>query len=142
MLLVQSNGRDYVMEQDRNAVLDKIYVCTSTREQNDFSMKPNPGMILQACHDFDVSPEDCVFVGDTITDLQAATSAKVPFKILVSTGYGGSIMERDAPATPEMTEPVDERSSIPGSIVPFYFTRNLASAVSFVLETKTSSSIF
>jgi len=52
-------------EEDDDASIDKIYACMTTKEENDPNMKPNPGMILQACRDFNVSPEDCLFVGDT-----------------------------------------------------------------------------
>jgi histidinol phosphatase-like enzyme len=123
-----------LIQEDIDAVLDKIYVCTSRKEQNDPNMKPNPGMIVQACQDFNVSPRDCVFIGDTFTDLQAATSAKVPFKVLVSTGYGKSIIGRDAPLDgAEIITHLSQGSSTPHSIPPFYFARNLASAVSFLL---------
>ena len=87
-----------LQKEDEDAILDQIYYCTSTKEENDPNMKPNPGLILQALQDFDISTKDdnCVFIGDTITDLQAATAANIPTKILVSTGYGRSIMGQDS----------------------------------------------
>ena len=39
--------------------------------------KPRPQMILQALDDYSVSPNDCLFVGDKISDMQAAESAKI-----------------------------------------------------------------
>jgi histidinol phosphatase-like enzyme len=124
-----------LVEQDEDAVLDKIYVCTSTKEQNDPNMKPNPGMIVQACRDFGVSSEDCVFIGDTITDLEAATAAEIPLKVLVSTGYGRSIIGRGAQECAEIIE----RSSFPAPITPFYYTINLASAVDLLLSMETNA---
>ncbi len=122
-----------LIENDKDARLDGIYVCTSIKEQNDPNMKPHPGMILQAYNDFRVAPQDCVFVGDTITDLQAATSANVASKILVSTGYGRSIMKRDAPVDQTLKiECSNDIPSIPKPVLPFYYTKNLSTAVSFL----------
>jgi D-glycero-D-manno-heptose 1,7-bisphosphate phosphatase len=41
--------------------------------------KPRPGFILQALRAHDARPEDCLFVGDSITDQGAARAAAVPF---------------------------------------------------------------
>jgi D-glycero-D-manno-heptose 1,7-bisphosphate phosphatase len=41
--------------------------------------KPRPGFILQELERFATRPEDCLFVGDSLTDRQAAEAAKVPF---------------------------------------------------------------
>mmetsp|Transcript_15767 Transcript_15767/g.29286 ORF Transcript_15767/g.29286 Transcript_15767/m.29286 type:complete len:111 (-) Transcript_15767:565-897(-) len=78
-----------------------------------------------------------------ISDLQAATSAGVSLKVLVSTGYGQSIVGR--PASLETTSEVElistkdcsmESSTQPtilASILPFYYIQNLSSAVSFII---------
>ena len=42
--------------------------------------KPRPGFILQALRRFRAQPEDCLFVGDSITDQEAARAAHVPFR--------------------------------------------------------------
>ena len=42
--------------------------------------KPRPGFILQALRRFEAQPEDCLFVGDSITDREAARAAHVPFQ--------------------------------------------------------------
>ncbi|GIG02474.1 HAD family hydrolase [Catellatospora citrea] len=41
-------------------------------------MKPNPAPILRAARSFGVAPEDCVLVGDSITDVEGARAAGVP----------------------------------------------------------------
>jgi GNAT superfamily N-acetyltransferase len=41
--------------------------------------KPRPGFILRALQAYDAHPDDCLFVGDSITDLEAAQAAGVPF---------------------------------------------------------------
>ena len=39
--------------------------------------KPKPQMILQALDDYRASPNDCLFIGDKISDMKAAASAKI-----------------------------------------------------------------
>ncbi|KAI2510712.1 HAD-hyrolase-like protein [Fragilaria crotonensis] len=111
---------------DPDAVLDKLFVCTCTPE-DDARCKPNPGMIFEALQEFQIDPADCVLVGDTVTDLQAAES--LPMRILVATGYGTRIMGRDAGEEPEC---ITTCPSLPESILPFYFARNLGAAVDFI----------
>lgn len=41
--------------------------------------KPRPGFVLQELDRFEARPEDCLFVGDSLTDRQAAEAAGVPF---------------------------------------------------------------
>jgi D-glycero-D-manno-heptose 1,7-bisphosphate phosphatase len=125
-----------LIKEDQDAILDAIYFCPSTEDQNDPRMKPNPGMILQACKDFEMAPSDCVFVGDTITDLQAAELANVKRKILVSTGYGQSIVGRSAQEKDaESIETVNDcGSNIPVTLLPFHYTMNLSTAVTFLTE--------
>jgi len=42
--------------------------------------KPRPGFILAALQTFDARAEDCLLVGDSITDKQAAQAASVPYR--------------------------------------------------------------
>lgn len=138
---IHAHMQSLLLDQDGDARLDRIYACTSTKEQqNDPNMKPNPGMILEACRDFDVSSKDCVFVGDTVTDLQASASAEISFKILVSTGYGRSVMERDVKGgIEELIDTANDKSTIPSFVLPFHYVRNLESAVSFLLSNNSES---
>lgn len=52
-------------------------------------------MIYEACADYDcyAPHRECVVVGDTIGDLQAAAAAGVLVRVLVETGYGLGIMD-------------------------------------------------
>lgn len=81
-------------EQDADATLDQIYFCPGINVNDDARMKPKPGMLLEACRDAGLLPTDCVMVGDSVRDLQAATAAGVPLRILVSTGE--SVMRMDS----------------------------------------------
>jgi len=42
--------------------------------------KPRPGFVLQELDRFKARPQDCLFVGDSLTDRQAAEAAGVPFR--------------------------------------------------------------
>lgn len=39
--------------------------------------KPKPGLILKALHDYSLNPQDCLFIGDELTDMEAARRAGV-----------------------------------------------------------------
>ncbi|MBC7889878.1 MAG: HAD-IIIA family hydrolase [Ferruginibacter sp.] len=50
--------------------IDKIYFCTDM-EQNSFNRKPNPGMGLQAKHDFEtIDFSKSMMVGDKLSDME------------------------------------------------------------------------
>lgn len=46
--------------------------------------KPRPGMLLKAKSDFDLKLDECLMVGDNITDMQAAENAGVETRFLFS----------------------------------------------------------
>ena len=59
-------------------VADELYgdvfdLCYGSREG--VPLKPDPSMLFEILKDFDVSPEECVYVGDTNTDMQTGKSA-------------------------------------------------------------------
>jgi D-glycero-D-manno-heptose 1,7-bisphosphate phosphatase len=50
--------------------------------RDDFSRKPNPGMLLQACEDYFIDPKKSVFIGDKATDIQAGNAAGIGTNLL------------------------------------------------------------
>ena len=58
------------------------FATTDTRK------KPNPAMLVELMEQFNVAPDETVFVGDTETDQQAAAAANVPF--VYATSFFGS----------------------------------------------------
>ncbi|WP_328446070.1 HAD family hydrolase [Amycolatopsis sp. NBC_00438] len=40
-------------------------------------LKPNPHLLVQAINDLDVTPNECVFIGDSLSDVEAAEAAGV-----------------------------------------------------------------
>lgn len=125
--------KELLLEQNPNAELDDILYCTSLNNSDDPRMKPNPGMIYEACQKYNVMPDQCFMIGDSIRDLEAAASAAVPLRILVETGYGKSIMKnQDAPQ--QGLELVESHviSLENSSIFPFYYGKNLYESVKWI----------
>lgn len=120
---------------DNDAIFDGIYQCLSTKEDKDPRMKPKPGMILDAIKDFDIKnneEDSIVFIGDNLTDMQAASAAGVKLKILVSTGYGmefmGGCIASKEPSLISSNLFDDNYSDIMDSVTPFVYAKNLYAA--------------
>lgn len=75
--------------------LDAIFFCGDA--QPSFHRKPGPGMLLDAMQMFNVQPQETVFIGDAMRDLQAAAAAGCA-AILVRTGQGRVTEGELAPA--------------------------------------------
>ncbi len=59
--------------------IDKIYCCTAV-DNSDPCRKPNAGMALQALDDFpDIDLSRSVMVGDSLSDMEFAGNAGIPF---------------------------------------------------------------
>ena len=127
-----------LLEEDGDAVLDNVYICTSTRQDNDRRMKPGPGMIEEAKHDFGNRNQNefsCVFIGDTLTDMMAARAGGVGLRVLVETGYGRDLMGRNAGRIPSfVTELTDEMNADLAQVLPFVYVENMARAVNWLLS--------
>ncbi|MBT3700817.1 MAG: HAD-IIIA family hydrolase [Alphaproteobacteria bacterium] len=72
------------------AFIDRIYVCPDAPWEATERRKPGPGMLFEALSDFSASAAQTPFVGDSITDMQAAMKAGCP-RILVRTGKGADV---------------------------------------------------
>ncbi|MBN8827290.1 MAG: D-glycero-beta-D-manno-heptose 1,7-bisphosphate 7-phosphatase [Sphingobacteriia bacterium] len=74
---------------DNNIKIEKVYYCPHHVDAvlNKYKIKcdcrkPEPGMIIEACKEFDIDPTKSIFIGDKETDIEAATKANVGTKIL------------------------------------------------------------
>ena len=142
--IIQDKVQQLLYDECADATIDRIYQCTSTKEQQDLRMKPQPGMILEAMADFQVSPEDCCLVGDTSTDLQAAAAAGIQQRLLVATGYGSSLMQREHEIFEKSNRYISyqlvtpqQSSNFPKIVpdaFPFTYCSNLATAAELVLD--------
>ena len=134
---IQTKLQTMLLEEDADAQLDRIYQCTSRKQDKDPRMKPNPGMVLEAIQNFQVSSDECIFIGDTFTDLQAAKAGGVSSRILVETGYGFGLMGKTSATMPPTL--VTNIYSLNGdveselvSVTPFFYSSNLNQAVAWI----------
>jgi len=65
----------------------QISYCIHNHDDNCDCRKPKPGMLLNTCKQAGVSVDKAIFVGDAITDYNAAEAISMDF-CLVLTGYG------------------------------------------------------
>lgn len=134
-----------LLEEDPDAKWDAVYICTTNYDVKDHRRKPSPGMIEEACQEFQVPAEQTIFVGDTQTDMHAAHRGGVPVRILVATGYGEGLMKDCNPMTLEevltsgkpqtvaMTGDDNTSSPLQG-VLPLIFVPNLNTASDWILQ--------
>ena len=65
--------------------IDDIYYCPDIPPKNNeinFFRKPSPGMILKAATDYNLSLQNCILVGDKLSDIEAGKAAGIGRNIL------------------------------------------------------------
>lgn len=95
---------------------DAIFFCPDTPWEAGPNRKPEPGMLREAMAKFRVSPADCVMIGDSLRDLEAATKANCR-RILVRTGKGAAT----------------QAEGLPGDVLPVSVYNDLGAAVDALL---------
>jgi D-glycero-D-manno-heptose 1,7-bisphosphate phosphatase len=80
--------------KEQNVSIGKVYYCPHHPDKgvNEFVMscdcrKPEPGMIMQAQQEYSIALADSIFIGDKISDMQAASNAGIQTRILVDSRY-------------------------------------------------------
>jgi D-glycero-D-manno-heptose 1,7-bisphosphate phosphatase len=73
--------------EEVGGVIEKVYTCTHSKNADCDCRKPRPGMLLRASRELDLDMSDAIFIGDSITDMQAGSAAGVR-TMLVLTGLG------------------------------------------------------
>jgi histidinol phosphatase-like enzyme len=73
--------------EEAGGVIEKVYACTHSKTADCDCRKPRPGMLLRASRELGLDMNDAIFIGDSITDMQAGSAAGVP-TMLVLTGLG------------------------------------------------------
>jgi D-glycero-D-manno-heptose 1,7-bisphosphate phosphatase len=83
-------------------LIHDVIVCTDTPEAASYRRKPAPGMLLEALKRYECAPEATPYIGDALTDMQAALAAGCP-RYLVMTGKGkktwGTLPQEVKPVT-------------------------------------------
>lgn len=72
--------------------IDSFLVCPHAPHDHCACRKPQPGLLLEAARRYHLELSRCVFVGDTVTDWQAAAAAGCA-SILVRTGRQGARLD-------------------------------------------------
>jgi D-glycero-D-manno-heptose 1,7-bisphosphate phosphatase len=73
----------------------KIYVAPEHPEQPSRGRKPSPQFLLDARDEYEIDLSRSYMVGDKLIDLQAGWNAGLRRSILVRTGYGKQVEERE-----------------------------------------------
>ncbi len=73
--------------EEAGGVIERVYACTHSKTADCDCRKPRPGMLLRASRELGLDMSDAVFIGDSITDMQAGSAAGV-HTMLVLTGLG------------------------------------------------------
>ncbi len=81
------HGKMDGMLAEIGARIDAVFYCPHGPEDGCDCRKPKPGMLLEIGQRFNVSLEDVIFIGDSISDIKAAYSAHAK-AMLVRTGKG------------------------------------------------------
>ncbi|MGL4648387.1 MAG: HAD-IIIA family hydrolase, partial [Caldilineaceae bacterium] len=110
--------------------LDAVLCCPHHPDEGCPCRKPQPGLLHQAAAHFGLELAECVFVGDSLSDLQAANAAGCP-AIHVATGLAGRAPAKYARfSAPDLAAAVDlleAAAALPGAAVP-------AAVLTFVKE--------
>lgn len=78
----------------RGASVDGIFFCPHSPSDNCVCRKPKPGLLLQIGQQFGIDLKETFFVGDSLSDVQAAKMAGAR-PVLVKTGKGLRTLEKN-----------------------------------------------
>jgi D-glycero-D-manno-heptose 1,7-bisphosphate phosphatase len=78
-----------------HGLIECVYYCPHGKQEGCLCRKPQPGLLLRARDELGCDLTDAIFIGDSITDVQAAIRASV-LPILVLTGRGTEQLEQHA----------------------------------------------
>jgi D-glycero-D-manno-heptose 1,7-bisphosphate phosphatase len=81
------NDRILKLFADQGATFTAAYLCPHHPNDNCECRKPKPGMLLQAAKEYQLDLARSIFIGDNLTDMQAAEAAGVK-GIFIRTGLG------------------------------------------------------
>ncbi len=116
--------------------LDDFFVCTHAPADQCACRKPKPGLLQEAAARYDLDLGRCVFVGDSITDMQAAQAAGCAW-LLVRTGRQGATLDAALAATSAQfsTGDVNERyARRAAATVVMQVVADLAAAANLIAE--------
>lgn len=80
------------MVAEAGGKIDDIFLCPHRPDENCGCRKPKPGLLLQAAAKYQLNLEQTIFIGDAVTDYQAARAAQCN-SILVKSGRQAQQLE-------------------------------------------------
>ncbi|KJV08547.1 hypothetical protein VZ95_17095 [Elstera litoralis] len=85
--------------------LVSVHIAPDARDGLSDRRKPGPGMLLEAMRQHRVSPAETLFIGDAVTDAEAAQAAAVAFRlVLTGKGRASAIARPELPAFATLAE--------------------------------------
>ncbi len=90
---------------DAGGRLASVHIAPDPRDGITPRRKPGPGMLLEAMHQHSASPAETLFIGDALTDADAAAAAGIAFRlVLTGKGAASAAARPDLPAYPTLAE--------------------------------------
>ena len=87
-MAIVSNKPDYAAQEVVAKLYGENYFDFVTGQKPGGVLKPDPTVVLSVMKDMGVSPEECIYVGDTSTDMKTGKNAKI-FTVGVLWGFRG-----------------------------------------------------
>jgi D-glycero-D-manno-heptose 1,7-bisphosphate phosphatase len=85
--------------------INGFFVCPHHPDEQCACRKPQPGLLIQAAQSFHLELTQCIFIGDSFTDYQAAAAVNCP-AILVNSGHQATRDQDDGTRENHMRVPV------------------------------------
>ena len=99
MHAIEANGSRWGIVTNKSTSLTRLIVkalglqarvaCVVCGDTTPY-LKPNPASLLHAANELTLAPQDCVYLGDDLRDIQAARTAGMR-SVAVGWGYGSDL---------------------------------------------------
>lgn len=85
--------------------LTSVHIAPDARDGLSDRRKPGPGMLTEAMRQHRALPAETLFIGDAVTDAEAAAAAGVAFRlVLTGKGRASATARPDLPAYPTLAD--------------------------------------
>lgn len=100
--IARGTGGDYDFEKEFSAWGADVWeICPHDSDDRCECRKPKSGMLLSVCKRMNLSPEECLVVGDRFSDVQCAKNVNAK-AALVLTGFGKEEKEKTLQRYPDV----------------------------------------
>jgi hypothetical protein len=82
----------------------EIHICAHLVSENCPCRKPAPGMLQAIIHRYHIPQEKVLFVGDKLTDLQAAQAVNISFHLVMSGEWQGDPKDLPCAVFPDLLQ--------------------------------------